>query len=186
MQNQVRKELIMKVNIVGKNYTTYQRLQDVLDKKFSKLDKYFSDDVDAKVVLTKEKAKEKIEATINAKGAVFRVEETADNVYDAVDEVVDKLASQMKKFKGKLQKRYNDNKALKFEMLPEEEEEAADESKIVKKKSFTLRPMDQEEAVLEMEMLNHNFFVYFDMDTESVNVVYKRNDGNYGLLVTDR
>ena len=107
----------------------------------------------------------------------------------------DKLSNQMSKFKGKLAKRYNDNKALKFEFdqedLEEDEEEAEEDSfeeiydtPVVKTKKFELRPMDVDEAILEMEMLGHNFFVYLDMDTDSVNVVYKRNGGSYGVLET--
>ncbi|MDD6155330.1 MAG: ribosome-associated translation inhibitor RaiA, partial [Eubacteriales bacterium] len=160
---------------------------DVIDKKFAKLSKYFSDDITARVVLSKQKDKDKIEATINAKGAVFRAEEVCDDIYDGIEAVVDRLAAQMKKFKGKLQKRYNDNKALKFEMMPDTEEETEEETdNIVRKKNFTLRPMDVEEAILEMEMLEHNFFVFLDTATDSVSVVYKRNDGGYGVIETER
>ena len=89
----------------------------------------------------------------------------------------------MARFKGKLQKRYNDNKALKFEILPDYEEEV-EEVKVVRTKKFELTPMTVEEAILEMEMLQHDFFVFLDMETDSVNVVYIRKDGNYGVLET--
>ena len=113
----------MKVNITGKNFNTYDRLQETVEKKLDKLDKYFSDEATAKVVLSKERGRDKIEATINAKGAVFRAEEVTDDIYEGIDLAVDKLASQMSRFKGKLRKRYNDNKALKFEFMPEPETE---------------------------------------------------------------
>lgn len=173
----------MKVIITGKNFNTYKHLQDTLEKKFDKLGKYFSDDITVNVVLSKEKGKDKIEATINAKGAVFRGEEVGADIYEGIDKTVDKLASQMSKFKGKLQKRYNDNKSVRFESLPQMEEEV-EEVKVVKTKKFELTPMTVEEAILEMEMLQHNFFVFLDMETDSVNVVYSRKDGNYGLLET--
>ena len=173
----------MRVNITGKNYKTYDRLEDTIEKKFDRLGKYFSDDIDVNTVLSQERGNDKIEVTINAKGAVFRAEEIASDIYEGIDKVVDKLASQMSRFKGKLQKRYNDNKALKFEFLPDEEE-VEEETNVVKTKKFELRPMDVDEAILEMEMLEHNFFVYLDMDTDSVNVVYKRKNGNYGVLET--
>ena len=173
----------MKVNITGKNYTTYDKLESTIEKKLDRLDKYFSDDITANAVLSQERGRDKIEVTINAKGAVFRAEEMSQDIYEGIDKVVDKLASQMSRFKGKLQKRYNDNKALKFEFLPDEEEEE-EETNVVKTKKFELRPMDVDEAILEMEMLEHNFFVYLDMDTDSVNVVYKRKNGNYGVLET--
>ena len=177
----------MKVNITGKNFKTYQKLEDTIQKKFDKLSKYFSDEIAANVVLSQQRGKDKIEATINAKGTVFRAEELTPDIYEGIDKVVDKLAHQMTKYKGKLKKRYNDNKALKFEFVPEPEpveEEEVKDAKVVKTKQFDLRPMDVEEAILEMELLSHDFFVFMNMETESVNVVYKRNDGNYGLLET--
>ena len=154
-----------------------------MEKKFDKLGKYFSDDITVNVVLSQERGRDKIEATINAKGAVFRGEEVVSDIYEGIDRVVDKLSSQMSRFKGKLQKRYNDNKSVRFEGLPEMEEEV-EEVKIVRTKKFELRPMTVEEAVLEMEMLQHSFFVFLDMETDSVNVVYRRKDGNYGVLET--
>ena len=177
----------MKVNITGKNYDTYEKLENTIEKKLDRLDKYFSEDVSSNVVLSQERGRDKIEVTINAKGAVFRAEEMNQDVYDGIDRVVDKLSSQISRFKGKLAKRYNDNKALKFEFEePEDEEdyEEIEDAPVVKTKKFELRPMDVDEAILEMEMLGHNFFVYLDMDTDSVNVVYKRNGGNYGVLET--
>lgn len=175
----------MKINITGKNFTTYKRLEDTIDKKFEKLGKYFSDDITINVVLSQERGKDKIEVTINAKGTVFRAEEVAVDVYEGIDKAVDKLSRQMAKYKGKLQKRYNDNKSLRFENIPEVEEyEEIEEVKIVKTKKFELQPMEVEEAIIRMEMLGHDFFVFLDMETDSVNIVYSRKDGNYGLLET--
>ncbi|MBR2547494.1 MAG: ribosome-associated translation inhibitor RaiA [Eubacterium sp.] len=186
----------MKVNITGKNYPIYDKLEDTIEKKLSRLDKYFSDDIVANVVLSQKRGRDKIEVTINAKGVVFRAEELNSDIYEAIDKVVDKLSNQMSKFKGKLAKRYNDNKALKFEFDQTDADEDMDEEEdgksfeeiydtpVVKTKKFELRPMDVDEAILEMEMLGHNFFVYLDMDTDSVNVVYKRNGGSYGVLET--
>ena len=177
----------MKVNITGKNYETYDKLEKTIEKKLDRLDKYFSEDITATAVLSQERGRDKIEVTINAKGAVFRAEEMNQDIYEGIDKVVDKLASQMSRFKGKLAKRYNDNKALKFEFdEPDEDEEfeEIEDTPVVKTKKFELRPMDVDEAILEMEMLGHNFFVYLDMDTDSVNVVYKRNGGDYGVLET--
>ena len=173
----------MKVIITGKNFNTYKHLQDTMEKKFEKLGKYFSDDITVNVVLSQERGKDKIEVTINAKGAVFRAEEVCADIYEGIDRVEDKLSSQMAKFKGKLQKRHNNNKALKFEYLPEPEEEV-EEVRVVRTKKFELTPMTVEEAILEMEMLQHNFFVFLDMESDSVNVVYSRKDGNYGVLET--
>lgn len=172
----------MNIKITGKNFNTYQHLEDTIDKKLEKLDKYFSDDIDAKVVLSQEKNKDKIEISINAKGAQFRTEQVADDIYEGLDKAIDKLSRQMSKFKGKLQKKYQDNQSVRFEEIPVIEEE--DTSKVVKTKRLFLQPMSVEEATLEMEMIGHDFYVFQDVDTNSVSVVYKRNDEDYGLLTT--
>ena len=171
----------MNIKITGKNFNTYQHLEDTIDKKLEKLEKYFSDDIDAKVVLSQEKNKEKIEININAKGAQFRTEQVADDVYEGLDKAIDKLSRQMSKFKGKLQKKYQDNQSVRFEEIPALEEE---EARVVKTKRLFLQPMSVEEATLEMEMIGHDFYVFEDVDTHSVSVVYKRNDEDYGLLTT--
>lgn len=171
----------MNIKITGKNFNTYQHLEDTIDKKLEKLEKYFSDDIDAKVVLSQEKNKEKIEININAKGAQFRTEQVADDIYEGLDKAIDKLSRQMSKFKGKLQKKYQDNQSVRFEEIPAIEEE---EARVVKTKRLFLQPMSVEEATLEMEMSGHDFYIFEDVDTHSVSVVYKRNDEDYGLLTT--
>ncbi len=177
----------MKVMITAKNYKPSERLQENIEKKFSKLEKYFQDDVTANVIVSKFKDKTKLEATINAKQTIFRAEEISDNVYEAMDVIIDRLSQQMKKFKGKLEARYKENKALKFEFIPDiEDDEEEEPITVVKRKQFELQPMNYEEAILQMEMLGHDFFIYFDMDTESTNVVYKRKGDAYGLIETYR
>ena len=172
----------MKITITGKNFHTYQHLEDTIEKKFEKLGKYFSDDIDANVVLSQERNKDKIEVNINAKGARFRTEQVADDVYVGIDKAIDKLSSQMSKFKGKLQKRYTDNKSVRFEAIPTPEPEVAEVGKVVKTKKVELRPMDEDEAILQMEMIEHDFFMYQDINSGEVKVLYKRNDGDYGVL----
>ena len=174
----------MKVQITAKNYKVSDRLEENINKKFTKLEKFFQDDVTANVVVSKFKDQTKFEATINAKPAVFRAEAADENVYDAIDVVMDKLANQMSKLKGKLEARYRDNKALKMEFVPEPDEDELEEALVVKRKQFELSPMVAEEAILQMEMLGHTFFIYLDMDTDSVNVVYKRKGDAYGLIET--
>lgn len=173
----------MKTIITGKNYTPSDKLKDIIEKKFAKLDKYFSDDITANVVTIKEKGGYKVEATINTKGNIFRAETKASDPYDCVDRCIEKLSTQMSKFKSKLQKKYKGQKDFGFETLPEYDE-PQEEINVVRVKKFQLEPMTQEEAIMQMEMLNHSFFVYLNMETDSVNVVYKRNDGGYGVLET--
>ena len=135
------------------------------------------------MVLSHQRDKDKLEATINAKGAIFRAESVAEDIYESLDNVIAKLSRQMSKFKGKLQKRYNDNKALKFEFLPDLDEEVTEPS-LVKTKQLELRPMNVEEAILEMEMLQHDFFLFLNMESDSVCLIYKRKDSDYGMLET--
>lgn len=176
----------MNVTITGKNFNTYQHLEDTIEKKLDKLSKYFSEDIDARVVLSPEKNKQKIEVNINAKGARFRTEQVADDVYEGLDKAIDKLSRQMSKSKGKLQKKYHDNKSIRFEEIPAPAEPVHedDEPRVVRTKKIDLVPMTPEDAALEMEMSEHDFYVFLDEATNNVNVVYKRKDSHYGVLET--
>ena len=174
----------MNIRITGKNFNTYRHLEETIDKKFEKLGKYFSDDIDVNIVISKERGKDKIEVNINAKGARFRTEQVCDDIYEGIDKATDKLASQMSRLKGKLQKRYHENKSVKFEAIPDLAKDSIVDKHIVKTKVLDLVPMDEKEAALEMEMIDHDFFVFINDKTDKVNVVYKRRDGNYGFLDT--
>jgi putative sigma-54 modulation protein len=175
----------MKVIITSKSLNASDHLKDTIESKFRKLGKFFSDEINANIMLSLEKGRQKIEATINAKGTIFRAEETTNDIYNGVDRVVDKLAAQMSKFKTKLQRKHKDNKAIQFSDVPDPIEEDQDELALVRRKKFDLLPMSADEAILQMELLEHNFFVFLNMETDSVGVVYKRKDGNYGLLETE-
>ena len=183
MEKPTKEVVIMKTIITGKNYSPSDKLKETIEKKFEKLDKYFSNEITGNVMTIKEKGGYKVEATINARGTIFRAEMKADDPYDAVDRVIEKLSSQMSKFKSMLQKKYKGQKDFMFAELPEAEEEQ-EELHIVKKKRFELIPMTVDEAIVQMELLAHNFFVFLNMETDSVNVVYKRNDKDYGVLET--
>ena len=176
----------MNVKISTKNFELSEDVTKRINKKLSKLDKYFDKDVSANVIVTRFRKLPKIEITIVAKQATFRAEAVNKNLYDAIDMTTDKLASQMSRFKGKLETRYKENKALKLEFVPAPEEDTEEDMSIVRRKHVELSPMVADEAVLQMEMLGHDFFVFLDMDTDTVGVVYKRKDGAYGLIETDR
>jgi len=174
----------MKIVIISKNHNASDRLKATIEKKFDKLGKYFSNEITANVVTSKVREQYKVEATITTKGTIFRAEVLAEDPYEGVDRVVEKLSRQMSKFKTKLQKKYKDHKELTFSELPGLEEEQEEEIQVVKRKQFDLTPMTVDEAVVQMELLEHSFFVFLNMETDSVNVVYKRNDKDYGLLET--
>lgn len=172
----------MKITTTGKNIVVSEKIQDELEKRFSKIGKLFAEDIQAKVVMHPEKSKVKVEATIATKGTLFRAEDVEQDIFDAIDNVAEKLLTQMSKYKKKLIKRSQSKESLRFEMLPELPEE---ETNIVKTKKFALTPMTTDEAILQMELLQHNFFVFLNENTGAVNVVYRRNDADYGLLETE-
>ena len=171
----------MKVTITSRNFNASEHLKDTIEKKIQKLSKYCSEDIVVNVMLSSEKGKDKVEATINAKGTIFRAEETANAAYDAIDRVVEKLSTQMSRYKSKLLKKHKENKEFIFAEIPDVEEE---EINIVKRKKIELTPMSMEEAIIQMELLEHNFFVYADMETNEISVVYKRKNDDYGVIET--
>jgi len=173
----------MKLVITSKNFTTSDHLKETIEKKFDKLNKYFSQDIVANIMVSSERGRQKLEATINASGMIFRAEESTIDVYEAIDRVVDKLATQMSRFKTKLQKKHKDNKEFSFTDIPEYEGEH-EEIKIVKTKRIELEPVTTEEAIMQMELMNHTFFVFLNAETDSINVVYKRKNDDYGLIET--
>lgn len=173
----------MKIKITGKNMDITDALREIAFKKLGKLDKYFQGDVDTNVTFSVEKDRQIIEVTINLPGTILRAEEYSDDMYTSIDKAVDVLEGQIRKYKTKLQKRYQNGETIRFENIepmPKLKEE--DIPKLVKVKRFAMKPMDAEEAILQMELLRHNFFVFMNGETDEVNVVYKRKDGNYGLI----
>ena len=173
---------VMNIKVVGKNIEVTEGLKAAVEKKLAKLDKYFIDDVNATATLSVEKNMQKIEVLIPFNNAILRAEVKHNDLYSAIDLVIDKLEGQVRKQKTKLYRRNYDN-SLKFNNIEDYDDfDKDDEPKIVKTKRFAVKPMNEEEAVLQMELLGHDFFVFMNCDTDEVNVVYKRKDGNYGLI----
>lgn len=174
----------MILTYTGTNMEVTDALKQMTEKKFSKLDKYFEEDVEADVTFSVEKERQILEVTINLPGTILRAEEATDDMYATIDKVVDILERQIRKHKTKLQKRYQNGRTIRFENIAPltKEEEEEEKPKIVKTKRFDMKPMDVEEAVLQMELLRHNFFMFLNAETDDINVLYKRNDGNYGLI----
>lgn len=171
----------MKVNIYGKNMQLTEALKEATIKKVERLDKFFQKDVEAKVVLSIERKNQKVEVTIPFNGRIARVEESSDDMYNSIDEAVESLEQQLRKYKTKLQDKKHSSESIKFENFESLDDEE-NEFKVVKTKKFAIKPMNIEEAVLQMDLLKHNFFVFLNADSEEVNVVYKRKDSNYGLI----
>ncbi|WP_300348604.1 ribosome-associated translation inhibitor RaiA [Clostridium sp.] len=172
----------MKVTVHAKNIELTNALKDSVEKKISKLSKYFEPGVEAKATLSVEKSKQIIEVMIPFNGVLLRGEEATDDMYKSIDLVEEKIERQIRKQKTKLAKknRYDSLRFSHIESLNDIDEEK--ESTIVKTKRFDVKPMGAEEAVLQMELIGHDFFVFQDAETNQLNVVYKRKDGNYGLI----
>ncbi len=172
----------MKVIVTGRNLVITEAIRDQVEKKLSKFDKYFKSDVEAHATFSTQKNNHIVEVTIPLKsGSLFRAEGRTEDMYASIDEAIEKIAKQMKKHKTKIEKKFHAHESIKFEAIPETAEKEQDVS-IVKTKRFAVKPMHPEEAVLQMELLGHDFFVFLNGETEEVNVVYKRRDGDFGLI----
>lgn len=178
----------MKIEIRGKNIEITEALREYATKRLSKLEKYIDDVKTAQVALSVEKDRHRVEVTIPLNGVILRGEESGENMYASIDIVVEKLEKQIEKYRTRLYRNYR-GAGLKqiTEGIPRETTQKAelDKFKVVRTKRFALKPMDEEEAIMQMNLLGHNFFVFFNAQTEEVNVVYKRNDGDYGLIEPD-
>lgn len=171
----------MKVTVIAKNMELTEALKEIVQKKISKLEKYFEKDVEAKATLSVQKNRQIIEVTIPFNGAILRGEESTSDMYKSLDLVEDKLERQIRKQKTRLSRKHGGS--VKFGELNDIDSKVEEDlGKLVRVKKFGVKPMNSEEAILQMDLLGHNFFVFQDADTNKVNVVYKRKDGDYGLL----
>ena len=158
---------------ISQAFTEYA--QNRLD---AKLNKFFDDEADAKLMLTEVKGKIKLELTVRYNQMIYRAEQSATDKNDALDKAIDKIIRQIRKNKTRLEKRLKDN-AFKQEFSDTVEE--ADIS-VIRYKQFELRPMTAEEAILQMNMLGHSFFMFKDAESGNINVVYQRADEGYAVL----
>lgn len=172
----------MNLNIRGDKLVVTDAIKDYVKEKLAKLDKYFDDpsSMEAHVLLKSKNNKDTIEVTIPAKGFTLRAEESNEDLYAAIDLITDILERQIRKNKTRLNSRKNVQPDISFAFVEEDEEE--EESQIVKRKTIESKPMSEEEAILQMELLGHDFFVYKDADEECIAVLYRRKDGNYGII----
>jgi putative sigma-54 modulation protein len=178
----------MELMIKGKNVEVTDRLRDYVEKKIGKLDRYLPSITEAWVELSTEGARaaqdrQVCQVTVRSNGTILRAEERSDDMFTSIDTVLDKMYRQIARYKGKRKNRWR-GAGMAAEPLPLELEEEPEEesSNIVRVKSFAMTPMHPDEAVEQMELLGHDFFVFFNADEGQVNVIYRRKDGNYGLL----
>ncbi len=175
----------MKIEIVQRNYVAKEKLTDLIDKKVQKFEKYLGDGASAKVVLSKAGSQEryKMEITLKARNVFVRSEVESDNMYANLDLCLAKIERQVIRIAGKskdsVKIAVDPSSLLFFDEVPEIEP-----AKIVKNKEFELDRLSEEQAVEQIELLDNDFYIYKDMETGNVNVLYRRTDGNYGLIKT--
>ena len=177
----------MKINIIGRQLNVYDDTKAMIEEKLAKIDKYFGEEASATVTLTHKRNLSTLEITIKASNTLFRSEVDAETFRDALDKSIDNIERQIRKNKTKLRKRLREGGIEAFETNMDwtgaelEEEDAV----VIKTKRFEYTPMSVEEAIMQMNLLGHAFFVFNDQETDKTCVVYKRKDGNYGLIVPE-
>ncbi|MCX4364650.1 MAG: ribosome-associated translation inhibitor RaiA [Bacilli bacterium] len=172
----------MNINIRGDKIEITEAIKNYVKEKLERLEKYFEEPtkISAHILVRVKNGEQSIEVTIPTDRYTLRAEEKHADLYAAVDEVIDVLERQIRKNKTKLN-RYRNVESMGF-MLFEEEEEKEEDSKIIKRKNIESKPMSEEEAILQMELLGHDFFVFKNVDEECTSVLYKRKDGQYGII----
>ncbi|MDD2956059.1 MAG: ribosome-associated translation inhibitor RaiA [Oscillospiraceae bacterium] len=172
----------MKFTIAARKTTVKDSFRERVEKKLSKLDRFFGEDAAATVVVTNERERETVEVTIQSQGMYFRAEKTTADRMDSLEAVVDSLFKQIVKNKSKLEQRLRDSA---FSPDYHDELEAEDGMHVVKTKTFPVKPMHEEEAILQMNLLGHAFYMFRNAESNEINVVYRRKNGDYGLLIPE-
>ncbi|UNC90766.1 ribosome hibernation-promoting factor, HPF/YfiA family [Candidatus Contubernalis alkaliaceticus] len=173
----------MKINLRGKNIEVTDALGQYVEKRIGKLDKFFDTETEAQVCLSVTRENNIIEVTIMLNGMILRGEESTPDMYASIDQVVEKLEKQVEKYKTKMNRNLRQKSVKRMiKADPEESVLLEDEPKVVRVKRFAMKPMTVEEAILQMNLLDHDFFLFFDADVEAVSVIYRRKDGDYGLI----
>lgn len=169
----------MRIETIAKNYQVSDKLEEIIQKKVNKLDKYFNDDTKCKVYLKKENKSHKMEVSLDYKGNLVRAQAYGENFYDTLDIILPKIENQIYKHRSKLEARLKKN-AYKDERVFEGEETRPIE--LVKIKKFELKPMSVAEALEEFELMGHTFYVFSDKDSGVTKVLYLRDDGDVGMI----
>lgn len=175
----------MKINARGQKIKVTDAIQAHTEEKLKKLDKYFDtpEEITANVLIKVKGKDQTVEVTIPTKKFILRGEETNNDLYAAIDLVTDKLERQIRKNKTRLKKKTVQN-VIDFKIDFEVEKEDENKSKIVKRKNIEMKPMSEEEAILQLELLGHSFFVFKNVKTDEIDILYRRNDGDYGIIET--
>jgi len=178
----------MLITFTGKSVHVTDREREYAEKKLQRLSRYFRTAREAHLIHSVQRNQQIVEVQLDLDGVLLRAEERSPDIFTAIDGVAEKLEHQVTRFKGKLKSHKGradaPTVASLLAELPEEEEARPAEPlpTVLRRKRFQLKPMTTDEASLQMELLNHDFFAFQNAETEQVNVLYRRRDGNYGLL----
>ncbi|MDR2940692.1 MAG: ribosome-associated translation inhibitor RaiA [Clostridiales bacterium] len=175
----------MNYKFTGKDSVLSDSLKERVKSKLDRLDKFLPANTNANVKLSIVKHEHKIEVTIPMRKRVLRAEVVDVDMYSAVDKIIDILEKQLIKYKSRLREKSRKEPAFKeeFNSLNIDENVLTNDNLLIERtKKFAVKPMDPEEAIMEMELLGHNFYVFKNPESDEVNVVYKRNEGSYGLI----
>lgn len=174
----------MKIIITGRKCSPRESFKEHAEVKLQKVERFFGDSAEAKITVSAEKSGMRSELTVSSRGMIFRAEEVAATMNEAFDKSVDAIIRQIRKNKTRLEKRLRSGSLDDALQVAGKVEEEVDYD-IVRTKSVALKPQSVEEAVLQMNLLGHQFYMFRNAESGEVNVVYKRNDGGYGVLVPD-
>ncbi len=169
----------MKISTTGRKVSLKPAFVERADKRLSKLDKFFSDEAAAQVTVTVEKDWQTVEITVRDKGFVARAEKSAENMEDALDAAVEVLTKQIVKNRKRLETKLYKAAFDDYAGAEQEEESFA----VVREKHFYVKPASVDEAILQMNLIGHSFFLFRNVDSDEINVVYRRKNGTYGLLI---
>ena len=180
----------MRITVTGRKVNLRENFKLLAQKKLSRFERIFDEDAEASVMVTVERKVQTVEITIRQKGMIYRAEASAPEMNDALDQVVSALGRQIRKNKAKLDKRIHsaalDQYLADFpDNLAGDAAEEEEGYKIVRKKQFSVKPLGVEEAILQMNLLGHAFYMFRDQESNEVCVVYRRKNGDYGLLEPD-
>lgn len=174
----------MKITITGRKCSPRDSFKERAEKKLAKVERFFGAEAEAKVTVTVEKSSQSVEITVINNGMIFRAQERAENMNDALDRCVDSLIRQIRKNKTRVEKKLRSGA---FDDINAYEEPVAEEVDfdVVRTKTVSLKPQSVDEAILQMNMLGHQFYVFLNSDNDSINVVYRRSDSGYGLIAPE-
>ncbi len=173
----------MKITVIGRKCTPRDSFKERAEKRLKKVEKFFGSDAEAKVTATVEKNEQIVEVTIFHDGMIFRSQERAQNMNDALDRCADSIVRQIRKNKTKVEKKLRSGAFEAYDAIDVFEPEEAYE--VVRSKEIVLKPQSVDEAILQMNLLDHQFYMFLNSANDKICVVYARKDGGYGLIIPD-